>query len=212
MTTSSPPARTRLPANPFATRYTRPGALPPLDALGRPRDVSRLVDFVLLRGGAAAVVGPHGTGKSTLLVAIAAELAARGRLAGCVTLRRWLDAPLVVRSLAAAPRGSTLCIDGWERMTPPIGGLARLLAVTRGCGLIVTTHRPCRMPLTVRTASSPRLFDRLVERLPDHGGRIGPADLARALARHGGNLRDSLAELYDLFEIAIRRPDGSCRL
>jgi len=52
--------------NPFATRHTRPGGVPPLDDDGRPRDLEGL----LARLGsmpAAAIVGPHGTGKSTLL-------------------------------------------------------------------------------------------------------------------------------------------------
>lgn len=201
--------RSRPPANPFSTRHTRPGALPPLDALGRPRDVARLVGLFHVRGGSAAIVGPHGSGKSTLLVAIAAELAARGRLAGCVTLRRRRDAVEVFRGLAGAGPGGTLCVDGWERMTAPLGGCALLLAAARRCSLVVTSHRPCGMPVTVRTATSPRLFASLVGRLPDHGGLIGPGDVADALARHRGNIRDSLAELYDLFEAAIRRPRGS---
>ena len=66
------------PSNPFATRYTRPGVIPPLDRHGVPLDVATLAarfDAVT----AAAIEGPHGHGKSTLLFALAATLHAMGK-------------------------------------------------------------------------------------------------------------------------------------
>jgi len=60
----------------------------------------------------------------------------------------------------------------------------------------------------MRCETSARLFAALVERLPDHGGRIDAADVADAFARHGGNLRESLYDLYDRFECRIRRAES----
>ena len=56
-----------VPSNPFATRYTRPGQLEPLDAEGRPIDLPALLQECARLGRAVAIVGPHGSGKSTLL-------------------------------------------------------------------------------------------------------------------------------------------------
>jgi hypothetical protein len=100
----------------------------------------------------------------------------------------------------------TACLDGWEQ----IGGASRLgvrlLARLRGCLLLVTSHRPTGLPLELPTASSLQLLEAIVTALPDHGGLIEPADLAEAFARHRGNLRESLADLYDRFESRARQP------
>lgn len=190
--------------NPFATRYTRPGLLPPLDLAGHPRDVSALV-VTLADLPAAAIVGPHGTGKSTLLRAIAGELAATGRSAGIVQIRTRLDLLAVAAGLRLADRGTVLAIDGWERLGRPAAAAIRLLALTRGVRLLVTTHRPAWMPTLATTATSLSVLKAVIARLPDHGGLIDTADLAETYARRAGNVRDVLADLYDRFEYRTRR-------
>lgn len=57
---------TQIAINPFATRYVRPGQLAWIG--DGPHSLSKLVDtFTLELHCRAAIVGPHGTGKSTLL-------------------------------------------------------------------------------------------------------------------------------------------------
>lgn len=154
---------------------------------------------------ATAIVGPHGTGKSTLLAALARDLAADGESVGVVQLRRFRDGLRLLATLARVSRGCSLGVDGWEQLGP-IGAMAvRLAARARGCRLIVTSHRPVAMPTVVRTTGSLALLAEIVARLPDHGGLITSADLAECFARHGGNLRDSLDDLYDRFERRTRR-------
>ena len=63
--------------NPFSTRHTRPGALAPLDAVGRPVDVAGLCKRLASQGGSGAIVGAHGSGKTTLLDALARGIEAR---------------------------------------------------------------------------------------------------------------------------------------
>ena len=55
-------------------------------------------------------------------------------------------------------------------------------------------------------AGSFRLLRAIVAALPDHGGLIQDEDLTAAFARHGGNLRESLSDLYDRFEERARQP------
>ena len=193
------------PTNPFATRHTRPGRLPPLDETGRPRDVPALAER-LAGLSAAAIVGPHGTGKSTLLRAVERELAATDRSAGIVQVRHRGDLLTVLARLRAAGRGSVLGVDGWERLGQVAAAAVRLAAGIRRVRLLVTTHRPAWMPTVARTAVSLPLLGAIVARLPDHGGLIGADDLAETFDRHAGNLREALADLYDRFE---RRTRGS---
>lgn len=192
-------------ANPFATRHVRPGEIRPLTSTAARLDVSALLAAIEAAGGDATIVGPHGTGKSTLLAAIAADLAAEDRSAGRVQIRSSRDLGAVLRLVRRAGRDATACLDGWDRLGWGRIGV-RLLARLLGCRLVVTSHRPAGLGVSVLTAASLPLLEAIVAELPDHGGLIHSADVAEAYARHGGNLRESLADLYDRFEYRARQP------
>lgn len=193
----------RPPGNPFATRFTRPGAMPPLDRRGRPLDVAALAARLQALPG-AAIVGPHGHGKTTLLVAIAAAWAADGLPVALVRVRGWADALPALATIARAGADALVCIDGWESLGPgrwPLRQAARLLGRT----LVVTSHGPAGLPVLHSCDTSHELLHAIVGRLPDHGGRIDAADVMAAFARHGGDLRESLCDLYDRYERAAPR-------
>jgi hypothetical protein len=196
--------------NPFSTRHTRPGAIPPLDSAGRPVDVAALCAQLAFKGGSAAIVGAHGSGKTTLLEALAREFERAGIPAGRVRLRARRDAVQVLRAILCSPAGAVLCVDSWERMVPVAAGLVRLVARAVGCNLLVTTHRPTALPTLVVCATTPRLLAAIVDRLPgleQRGGEvIADVDIEAAFRNHAGNIRESLYELYDRFEDRTRRP------
>lgn len=186
------------PLNPFATRYTRPGAIPPLDAGGRPLDVESLARD-LLAAGAAALQGAHGHGKTTLLVALADTLAAAGRRVRVLRIRGVREAWAAVVALAAEPSETALFVDGWERLG--IGGrVLTALARRRRGPLLVTAHAAVGLPVLRHCTTSVAMLRAIVARLPDHHGLIDDDDLARAFHRHRGDLRESLADLYDRVE------------
>jgi len=189
-------------SNPFATRYTRPGAIPPLDATGQPLDVARLVEDIRRMRG-LSIEGPHGTGKSTLLVAISAAFETAGQLGATVRLRQTRDAVTAIAAVGRAPSGSVVCLDGWNVLGSS-ALLVRLLARLRGVMLVVTSHRATGLPLVVRTSATLALLAAIVARLPDHGRSIEAADLADALGHHPSDLREALLELYDRFEERTR--------
>jgi hypothetical protein len=205
--------------NPFATRHTRPGRLEPLDERGQPRDLEAILKKLAALGGRAAIRGPHGSGKTTLLEHLAKALESRGARVEWIRLRAWrdgaagaaADVAAAFRAILGCRAGATICIDGWEQMGPA-AAVAAALARLRGRGLLVTTHRAPRLPLLVACATSPLLLAAIVRRLPGHaswaGSSIHEADIEAAFARQGGNVRESLYELYDRFEERSRGAAG----
>ena len=186
------------PGNPFATRYTRPGSLPPLDQHGCPLDLAALI--ARLDGlEAAALEAPHGHGKSTLLLALAAAIDAVGRPVRIVRVRNWRDAWAACRAVVGAPRRTAVFVDGWD-LLGVVAAPLRMAAQGMRRTLLVTSHRPTGLPMLWRCETTPDLLRAIITRLPDHGGLVDDADIAEAFDRHGGNLRESLFDLYDKVE------------
>jgi hypothetical protein len=147
----------------------------------------------------AAIVGPHGAGKTTLLEDLEQPLA---RLGFRVTHLR-LDAehrrfpPGYLAHLAATLDARDLvCLDGAEQLTRARWMMFRWRSRRAG-GVLITSHRPGLLPTLIECTTSPELLDRIVSRLaPQTESLRTPKDL---FARHQGNLRDALRELYDVY-------------
>jgi hypothetical protein len=204
------PRAGRLPRrNPFATRYVRPGALPFLFPPGH--DLAGLVERLRRQGWWGQVVGPHGTGKSTLLAALVPELERAGRRPLLVCLHEGERAlPAGARSaLNEAPR--LFVIDGHEQL----GWWARR-GLHRACrrnghGLLITTHHSAGLPELYRTTVTADLARRVVDKLLGgaEGSLLDKVDVAALLAARRGNLRAVLFDLYDEHERHQGEP-GEC--
>lgn len=148
----------------------------------------------------AALVGPEGAGKTTLLEDLAPRLEARGLRVHLVQLREGeRRLPVGDRALPRrlGPRDLVL-LDGADALTRPAWLALRLRTRAAG-GLVVTSHRPGLLPTLHRCATTPELLAGIVrDLLGGEEAGPGPQELsARMYARHGGNLRDALRELYD---------------
>jgi hypothetical protein len=142
----------------------------------------------------AAIVGPHGRGKTTLLEDLAPRLTAVGFRVRTITLKE--SHPRLTREertwLRGLGPGDVLLLDGAEQL----GRLAWLfvkLRSRRAGGLVVTSHRPGLLPTLLECETTPEL---LVEILSELGEGEAPV-VEELYARHHGNLRDALRELYD---------------
>lgn len=144
--------------------------------------------------GRAAIVGPHGAGKSTLLRAVGDELIARGACVVHVTLPGSADAAARRRGIDAGVSAgdAVLLIDGYEQFTP-----WQSLRLRRVGRMLVTAHRPSRLPTLAALRPTPATLDALLDRLLP---TVSPAtrDVAHAaFARHGGDVRETMMTLYD---------------
>ena len=144
----------------------------------------------------AAIVGPEGSGKTTLLEDLEPGIRARGHKTVAVRLdrdKRWFDSTELERLRQAARSRAVILLDGFEQLT--FLRWRQLCRLTRRAGgLIVTSHRACRLPVLVRTETSVPLLARIVsELLPAAGDSLSN----ELFLRHRGNIRDALRELYD---------------
>lgn len=192
--TAAPQARRLRPAdNPFASH--RIDALP-FRAHGT--SLQELAGRLEALGGRAQIVGPEGCGKTTLLEQLA----------------RRIEGEIVLMVPSDPGRNGWRSIE--ERLPPRIGPRHTILVDAAGClgpahrlrlgrrtrnagRLVLTRHRPGRLPILHHCRTTPTLLTELVHELaPEHAPYLEPG-LADLFERHHGNLRLCFRELYDRF-------------
>lgn len=191
-------------ANPFSTRFVRPGAAAYLFPPGV--TVGTLLERLPPGGARGQIVGPHGSGKSTLLACLAAALERAGRTVSRFDLhdgqrampRGWVEQ-------ARRAGAGTILVDGYEQLSWwSRWRLARECA-RHGWSLLVTAHADVGLPTLLRV--TPTLDDAqavVAQILAGTAQLVGPADVAECFAATGGNLRETLFALYDRHEQRAR--------
>jgi hypothetical protein len=152
-----------------------------------------LLDRLAALSWRAAIVGAHGHGKTTLLEDLAPWLKSRGFRVRMISLREThprLDREdrTVLRSLGPQ---DVLLLDGAEQLGW-IAWIGVRFRARRAGGLVITSHRPGLLPTLVECKTTPELLAGIVGELS--GAEMDAEELH---ARHGGNVRDALRELYD---------------
>jgi len=147
-----------------------------------------------------AIVGPHGTGKTTLLHRLAEHFESNGLTPRHVFINDTTPAPphrQFIRWVDSLKSNDMLLIDGAERLSRwtrrSLRTRTRHLA-----GVLLTMHRPAGWPTLIETRTTPALLDDLIDRLPDVDRRILAVDARELFTRHRGNLRDVMRALYDV--------------
>jgi hypothetical protein len=156
----------------------------------RPHDLDLILRRFEENHRRGAIVGPHGSGKTTLLRTIRTELQRKGFEVCSVELRDKEPKQIEL------PPKSVVIIDGAEQ----ISALKWWLLMRRAeraqiRGVIITTHRPQKLPTIYQTRPSQQVFTQLVAELCS--ADIASNDLAAVYAKHDGNVREALREMYD---------------
>ncbi len=196
--------------NPFATCWTRPGALAFRFAEG-----DNAGQFVArLRDGnwRGEIVGPHGSGKSTLLASLVPPLVAAGRCVHTATLgagQRRLPRGFLTRALAAP--AALVVVDGYEQLRWLDRAWLKHRCRRAGAGLLITTHQPAGLPTLARLAPDLSLVRELAAVLSQRAATpVTTGDVDACFACHGSNVRETFFDLYDRHE-RKRRTAGGCR-
>lgn len=146
----------------------------------------------------AAVVGPHGSGKTTLMLELVEKLSQHGQ----TVVYHLIAGDSAVREnqfstcLDAVRNPNTVAVmDGIERFN--VWQRQRLFFASAGKpGFIVTVHRSCRLPTWIRCRPSIELMEELLDVL-GRADSITTANARRLYAKTRGNLRDVFRGLYD---------------
>ena len=194
---ASASAATPARLNPFAA-----GRVEALDyrfpeGLDWPTFLDRLEEL----GFRAALVGPEGRGKTSLLEQLGERLEARGFTPRRATLRRGQRRlPRTERRRLLGDPGprDVLLIDGVQELSRWSWWRLRRRS-RKAAGLVITSHREGGLPTLLRCETSPELLEELVAELLGAEDRddLAALDLPALYERHGGNVREALWELYD---------------
>ena len=186
--------------NPFASCWTQPKNQAYQFHTGESVDL--LISRLENQGWWGQVFGPHGIGKSTLLTTLVDELSCRGYRIQLHPLRsaqcpRWLELP----ASPTANRRTIVIVDGYEQLRPWSAWWLRTQCRRRSAGLLVTTHRPCSLPVLACLAPNLEVVQRLVAKLSQHTPTsVTPSVVKASYTAHRGNVREILFDLYDRHE------------
>ena len=188
-------------SNPFATRFTRPGAIGYLFPPGK----SAVGTLDLLRNNEwwGEIVGPHGSGKSSLLAELLPLLEATGRHVNVYSLHQGdRTLPISKSDVAAWNADTQVAIDGYEQLSWWSKRRLQSWVKARHAGLLITAHQPMGLPPLFATEPTLTLAREIVAQLlkSDQVQSLTGDDVAAAFAAHGANLREMLFSLYDVYQ------------
>jgi hypothetical protein len=194
--------------NPFATRYIRPGELPYI----YPERLSAAALVEQLQGNnwRGQIIGPHGSGKSTLVADLTPALEDAGRV---VVYRQVKPTDADERGqdyleLVATASGQTmLIIDGYEQLSWWTRRRIESGSGGQGCGLLITAHRDMGLPALLQLQPSLETAEQVVQQLLPPGDRtITRGDILAAWNASGENIREMLFKLFDVYQSRDQSP------
>ena len=221
--------------NPFSTRFTTPGTIPyyfpeefchqikkecvnfknylfqsmvGADHLKMNICLLHLADRLKSNHCYGQIVGPHGSGKSTFIAALALVLKQQNMHLVQEVLhdKQRILPESFWKSLSQKPENPEkkiiAVIDGYEQLSWLQRFKLRCVCHQKHAGLILTSHkRIFSFPLLYTTRSSQEILEQIVDYLLEL-----PCDFIREktlsilMQKHKNNIRDVLFALYDLYE------------
>lgn len=159
-----------------------------------------LLDRLKKLGYRGAIVGPKGTGKTTLLEDLEPRIIALGF--NIIRLRlddqaRSFPRGFLNRLFAGLTERDVILFDGAEQMSRLTWHRFKRRSKKAG-GLVITSHNAGLLPTLKECATSRELLDEIIAELVGAENAVF-FDASRELhAKHKGNLREALREMYDI--------------
>jgi energy-coupling factor transporter ATP-binding protein EcfA2 len=191
--------------NPFSTKFVQPGAITYQRADGG--TLEQLVEsFDQACHGWASIVGPHGTGKSTLVASLRSVFEKSRPVFAYRLTEQDRSLVSVTDDRSQWSRSSVVVIDGYEQLSWWRAWRVSCWVRRAQCGFLITAHRPMRgFAVLWRTAIDEELAIALRDEL-----LIGREDLLAACdllsawnaarAEYPTNMRETLFAMYDWVE------------
>lgn len=151
-----------------------------------------------------ALLGPEGSGKTTLLEDFVPYLTTRGWRIRWLRLSRETPrfAPEIWTYLESVAPDEIILFDGAEQL--PRRDWKRFLVLSRpAAGLLITSHRAGLLPTLVECRTTPQLLRAILEEILGNDANlwsvVKDVEYDVLWARHQGNLRHALREIYDIY-------------
>ncbi len=196
--------------NPFSTRFIQPGAISYECFDGG--TVTELAEhFLKLPSKRGIIVGPHGSGKSTLVASLVLKLPSIASHSRIHSLRFSTDNS-AAQSLNTAVKEwtphSIAILDGYEQLRFWSRLRVEKIARARSISILATAHRPVRgfetlWETSVTESSSRWVVEQLLlqSELPSGVNELLQSEAwSRSRSKHGQNLRESLFDMYDWWQ------------
>lgn len=190
--------------NPFAVRHVAPGTIPYF--FSNADELRQLVKRADSASWTGQIVGPHGSGKTTLVRHLSGELKERFDTVEFLIVRSIREVQVCQRMEGTSYQASrTLAVNGNEKTLYVIDGVERLSWLQRkllvaDCrrkqiGLLVTAHRRLLgLPVFYETSFDKTRFGKILHHL---GTEQYEGHYDRLKEEFGDNCREMLFELYD---------------
>lgn len=188
-------------SNPFSTRFTRPGAIGYLFPPGQ--SAVGTLDLLRSNNWWGEIIGPHGSGKSSLLAELLPLLEATGRRVMLYSLHQGdRTLPISKTDVATWSEETQVVIDGYEQLSWWSKRRLQSQAKAQRAGLLITAHQRMGLPPLFATEPTLALARQIVAELVkgEPNQALTDADVAAAFAAHGANLREMLFSLYDVYQ------------
>jgi len=197
--------------------FHQPGAIPWLNAFGvvdhaaidaildQLAHLKRVEGTSSTMHASGQIIGPHVTGKSTLLKHAASCARARG---WCVVEVRpprrihWRQFKPLKQIDAPRAQVRLLCIDSAELISRLGWRFIRAYSAIQSVRILATTHRDLGLECVAQHELTPTLACTIVARLLACESLAAPSEpgMAQLLARYQGSLRHVFFELYERYE------------
>lgn len=205
-------------SNPFSSKWIQPGAIE-YHFFDRHSVESLIERFLNLRSRRGMIVGPHGSGKSTLVNGIQ-KFFQENYPEIALLHQRFTREPGATRrhrvSTCEWPSDSIVILDGFEQVSYWSRWRIYSTIHRKKIRLLVTLHKSLRrFDLLWTTNVDQQSAEWLVRRMLDLSGQpeleanvrslLDSKEWAESRARHGQNIRETLFDMYDWWQIHTDR-------